>query len=82
MNRTELEQRLKVESVPDDTYCLDGGLPNDRYCVEKNLNGWEVYYSELGTRYEVRVFTSEQEAFDNLYERLMEMMKAWRSHNG
>jgi hypothetical protein len=35
MNRTELEQRLKVESVPDDTYCLDGGLPNDRYCVEK-----------------------------------------------
>lgn len=67
MNKSELATRLKVEKVPETLYCLEGGLPNDRVCLEKNSIGWQVYYSERGQKYDERLFFTEEEACNYLY---------------
>jgi hypothetical protein len=75
MTKRELIECLKKENVPTDAYCLEGGLPNDRYCVVKTNSGWEVYYSEMGKKYEAKGFASEEDAYDYLYVCLKKMME-------
>lgn len=75
MTKSELLARLQEEGIPADSYSLEGGLPNDKLCIEKTCLGWEVYYSERGARYQVEVFPTPEEAHQNLYKRLKEMMK-------
>lgn len=43
LTKWELRQRLRTENVPEDCYSLDGGLPEERYCLAKSDSGWEVY---------------------------------------
>lgn len=75
MTKQELIQRLNQENIPPLSYSLDDGLPNDKYCLGETYNGWEVYYSERGIKYDVKTFSSEEEACDYLYECLKKMMK-------
>ena len=74
MTEIELMERLRKENIPVDAYSLNGGLPNDRYCVEKTSLGWEVYYSEMGGKHEAKGFASKEDAYDYLYDCLKEMM--------
>ena len=73
MTKQELLQRLQDEKVPENCYSLEGGLPNDRLCLEKLGLAWLVYYSETGERYEEMFFTSEDEACDYFHTRVKEM---------
>ena len=73
MNIIELRKRIKKEKIPLDSYSLDGGMPNDRYCLKKTSIGWEVYYSEMGKKHNVKKYLSEQEACNDLYSRLKKM---------
>jgi len=34
MNKKELSAKLIKAKVPKDTYSLDGGLPNEMYCLD------------------------------------------------
>ncbi|MDB4872929.1 MAG: hypothetical protein JWL97_3933 [Gemmatimonadales bacterium] len=71
MNRSSLKQLLDAEHVHPQSYDLDGGLPNERYCLEERASGWSVYYSERGSRTGERTFPSEDEACRDLLDRLL-----------
>lgn len=69
MNRHELEKKLIEDKVPLDMYKLNGGFPNESFCLYENRNKWEVYYSERGQKSGLMIFLSEEEAcqyFDEL----------------
>ena len=48
MRINELKQRLGSLKIDRNAYCLDGGLPNEAYTINQNIEVWEVYYSEKG----------------------------------
>jgi hypothetical protein len=67
----ELKKRLDQIGVSDDLYSLlIGGFPNEAYCLIKNEDGWEVYYSERGQKSDVQQFENESEACEYLLEEL------------
>lgn len=41
---------------------LAGGLLDDTITLNSTQDGWEVYYSERGKKYNVRTFRTEDEA--------------------
>ena len=43
-------------------YDLNGGLPNEAYCMEEIGGKWYTYYSERGHRTSLKAFETEQEA--------------------
>lgn len=45
---------------------LIGVFPNVAYCLIKNEDGWEVYYSERGEKSDIQQFASESEACEYL----------------
>ncbi len=75
MTKVELENRLKTENIPERMYSLDGGLPHDKCCLSKTELGWEVYYSERGSKFDVEIFHSENKACDRFYEKIKDIMK-------
>lgn len=75
MTKPELRERLLRENVPEQCYSLDGGLPDECYCLAKTKNGWEVYYSERGEKAGLKQFTSEHEACEYFYQRLKGMLR-------
>lgn len=75
MNKKVLKGKLLKENIPEDLYSLEGGLPNEAYCLNQNRDIWEVYYSERGKKTELKTFTSEDEACVYFYHFLTEMMK-------
>lgn len=72
MTREELRRILASRTIRKDTYCLDGGLPNDAMCLNQRGKIWEVYYSERGGKFDLQVFHTEEEACESFYNRLME----------
>jgi hypothetical protein len=57
--------------VRDDAYCLEGGVPSERYVLSVADGGWIVYYSERGERTDIRAFETEDEACAHLFELLL-----------
>ena len=43
-------------------WSLTGELLDDTVTLNRTVDGWEVYYSERGQKYNVRTFTAEDEA--------------------
>lgn len=76
MNKRELEKRLIKEGITKDSYCLNGGYPNESYCLFKNNGRWEVYYSERGRKSGLKLFMSEEEACEYFYNKLVQVLKS------
>lgn len=74
MKKVELVQLLEKENIPLNSYCLDGGLPNDRLCLDRTRQGWIVYYTEMGEKYEEVGFPSEEDACKYFYKRIKEVI--------
>jgi hypothetical protein len=74
VKKQELQQKLIRSGVPDDMYRLNGGLPNEAYCLDKYNNFWEVYYSEKGIKSGLRQFKSEEEACDYFYDQIIKAL--------
>ena len=71
MTVEELKKQLDAIGVPDDLYSLlIGGFQNEAYCLIKNEDGWEVYYSERGEKSDIQQFASESEACEYMLEEL------------
>lgn len=62
MTKRELEKKLNVSNIDKLAYDLNGGLPNEAYCIEKIGEKWVTYYSERGQRTSLKKFETEQEA--------------------
>ena len=67
MNKTELQDKLRQANVDPTAYPLDGGLPNEAYCLNESSGRWEVYYSERGSTTGLKTFDNEDDACDYLY---------------
>ena len=42
MNLSKLKVELKKLDIPEEAYHLDGGLPNECYCIGRYNGNWEV----------------------------------------
>lgn len=62
MTLKELDIELKKHDIPDDSYSLQGGLPNEVFCITKENEKWETYYSERGNKTALKFFDFEDEA--------------------
>ena len=74
MTKVELKQRLIKENIPDDVYCLNGGLPNEVLCLGQSEEGWEVYYSKRGIKTDVKNFNTEEDAWDYYLIKILKSM--------
>ncbi|TKC16834.1 hypothetical protein [Robertmurraya kyonggiensis] len=75
MNFKELELRLISERIRRDVYSLEGGLPNEAYCISQTNGIWEVYYSERGSKSGLKVFRKEEEACQHFYDSLIKTLR-------
>lgn len=71
MTKIEIEKKLREEGVRVDSYSLNGGLPNEAYCLNRTESGWEVYYSERGNKTGLKFFDNESDACGNLFNLLV-----------
>ncbi|HEX7152061.1 MAG TPA: hypothetical protein VF618_11290 [Thermoanaerobaculia bacterium] len=63
MDRRELKMLLDEEGFNPQRYSLEGGFPDERYCLDQLPDGsWSVYGSERGKKVAERIFPSEDEA--------------------
>ena len=75
MNLMELKDSiLKNESISQDAYSLNGGLPNEALCISFTNEKWEVYYSEKGNKTSLKMFKDESEACGYFYNKLRKML--------
>jgi hypothetical protein len=79
MKKSELKRKLIEEGFPRNMYSLDGGLPNEAYCLAEEKRFWEVYYSERGIKSGLRRFKTEEQACDTFYELIRD---AYEHHYG
>jgi hypothetical protein len=66
VNRQEFCAAAGRIGIRRSTFCLDGGLPPEKYVLSEDPDGWSIYYSERGFRQGELGFTSEAEALDML----------------
>lgn len=62
MNIEELKKALMKLNIPSDAYQLNGGFPNEAFCINYNGEYWETYYSERGLRTSMNKFSQESDA--------------------
>ncbi|WP_346895543.1 hypothetical protein [Clostridium sp. UBA7503] len=62
MNKKKLHEIILERKIPRDMYSLDGGFPNEAYCLNKEKDQWEVYYSERGIKSQLKRYGTEEEA--------------------
>lgn len=76
MTKNELRLDLIKYQVPKEVYSLDGGRPNEVYCLG-NLNGkWETYYSERGIKSDKEEFNTENEACNYFYNWIIDSLRS------
>jgi hypothetical protein len=75
MNRNELRRKLKKDKIIEDMYSLDGGLPNEKLCLNEKEECWEVYYSERGRKTGLKTFSSEESACIYFYETISKLYR-------
>jgi hypothetical protein len=71
MTRDQLKSILTALKVNHQAYCLDGGLPDEKYTLDQVGVKWVVYYSERGQRSGERLFNSEDQACRYMLELLV-----------
>jgi len=71
MNLNELKEKLDKELINPNCFDLSGGLPDEKYCINKYpWEQWGVYYAERGNKNDEKLFDSESKACLYLYELL------------
>jgi len=75
VNKENLKRKLIEEKISDKHYSLEGGLPYDKICLANNKGIWEVYYSERGGKFDLKIFNNEEEACQYFYDWLIKSLK-------
>ncbi|MNJ72281.1 hypothetical protein D3C77_689120 [compost metagenome] len=76
MKIKELEQKLIEINVPEDVYSiLKGGHPNEQYCINRDGDNWEFYYSERGNKTGLKMFNDEDAACEYFYKKVAKYAK-------
>lgn len=71
MKKEELKIQLQKYGVAEWLYNLDGkGRNDERYCLIRKEQKWNVYFSERGIKTTDELFESEDEACQFIYSKL------------
>lgn len=62
MDRVELVVLLTSEGVKQSSYTFDADSAAEQYVLERDDDGWVIYYAERGDKVGRMVFSSESEA--------------------
>ena len=73
ITKQTLLQKLLENNVPQDLYSLEGGLPNEAYCLDFVNGVWETYYSEKGIKSGLKHFEDENSACSDFLEVVLEL---------
>jgi len=68
MTKLELQSVLIKKNIDTADYSLNGGLPNEAFCLNKVDGKWEVYYSERGNKTGLKIFDTEDGACQYFYD--------------
>lgn len=72
MRTSDLKLKLEESGIRADSYSIGGFVKNEALILEPSTgNEWRIYYSERGLRTGERVFPTEDEACQCLYEMLL-----------
>lgn len=73
MDRKEFIKKAKKLRVPKFMFNLDGvGRDDERFCLVKTGEKWNVYYSERGCKTTNEFFNTESDALEYLIKRFSE----------
>ncbi len=73
MNTKELKDFFKTHLVPNKLYKLDG-KQNKRICMEKNGNGWDIYFCDGNNKIGLIHVKTEFEACRVMKEEIRKLM--------
>ena len=80
MTKEELLEKLR-ELKLEHQYSLDGSLECNTYVLYHNYAVWEYFlFDERGGRSNMRLFHSEKEAYDFIYQDALEMDQFRKKH--
>lgn len=77
MDLTALRKKLCELGIPEDAYSLEGGLPNEQYCISIDSGTWVTYYSERGCRTSLTTHNCEADACHYFLERIITALKPY-----
>ena len=72
MKKEKLRSILISKGISRSHYSLEGGLPNEKLCLDYENEKWIVYYSEHGIRSGIEYFDNEDDACDYLLHAIEE----------
>ena len=73
MDSKKLQHLLEEAGVPDELYNLhEAGRDDEKFCLCKKGEQWQVYFSERGVKTINKVFNTETEACQYIYEQLID----------
>lgn len=72
MTKEKLRSILVDKGISRSHYSLEGGLPNEKFCLDYEKGKWIVYYSERGLRTGICYFDKEDDACDYLLHAIKE----------
>lgn len=76
MNREELKKQLDLLNVPEGSYSLEGELNADSIILYHSYHEWRVFYmDERGGRNKLRIYPSEAEACQRIYEMYLDRIR-------
>lgn len=78
MTKNELRTKLIKYQVPKEVYSLNGGCPNEIYCLGYLNDKWETYYSERGIKSERKEFNTEDDACNYFYNWLIDVLRDFK----
>ena len=89
MTISELHNRLKESGINDDQYFLHGlfGSKDDNDKIAMTIRKgqyvieYETYYKERGEKHSIRIFTTEHEACEYIYRKLIDKQTFLRIQN-
>lgn len=72
MDKIQLQLLLEEAGVSGELYNLfENGRNDERFCLLKKENQWQVYFSERGIKTTDKIFATESEACQFIYEQLV-----------
>lgn len=73
MNKIQLHKILQEAGVSNQLYnLLETGRDDERLCLVKKENKWQVFYEERGVKTTNKFFDTESEACQFIYEQLID----------
>jgi hypothetical protein len=72
MEISEMKVKLEGAGVPSNVYIIcERGIKDQKMCLFKQEEKWVVYYCERGLEFDYVEFSSEEDACEEFYNRLV-----------